>query len=143
MSWLIVLYCGNEIREWELENGRTVTIGSDKNDVVRVDGQGLERSHLTLTDTGSGAHLSAVVPVRIGENETSNRILSPGDIARVTSGVSLAVFERKRGAIDPVTLSGQHEVAIGRSSRNDICLSGGMVSSAHAVLRKKGIRSIQ
>ena len=138
MSWLIAVYCGNEIREAPLENGGAISIGSGNGDSIYIEkrGSGLEKAHLTLSGVDAGVHMSALAPVKIGDSDTTNRMLTVNNIARVTQQVSLAVFQRQKGHVS-VSLSGQNELTIGRSGRCDIILPGSLVSSNHAVLRRK------
>ena len=135
MKWLIILYCGNEIREIELAKSQRLTIGSDGKDDIYLDEHGISQSHITLVGLETGVQLSSVVPVRIGDNETKNHMLFAENIVRVTTEISLAIYAHaNRNFV--LALSGQNEVTIGRSGRCDISISGALVSSNHAVLRK-------
>ncbi|MDR1068133.1 MAG: FHA domain-containing protein, partial [Clostridiales Family XIII bacterium] len=137
MSWLVFIYCGNEVSEIELSGGAVATIGSGKSDSVRLEGCGLKTRHVTLTATESGVRLSSLERVRIGADDVTARVLNAGDIARVTNDVSLTLFEKRRADYPSVSLSGVTEVSIGRSGRKDISLSGAQVSSNHATLCKR------
>jgi hypothetical protein len=138
MSFLTVLYCENEIIEVNMPQGGAVTVGSGREDTVRIPRQGLTAAHLTLTPMETGVHVSSLAPVKMRNSSATNLVVAVGDVARVAERVSLTVVEKRQILRETVRLAGQSAVTVGRSGKSDICLSGAQVSSNHAVFRKQG-----
>ncbi|MDR1944357.1 MAG: FHA domain-containing protein, partial [Synergistaceae bacterium] len=137
-DYLLVFYAEGEIYELELTRGDAVTIGSGEDDSLSIAGFGLASAHLTVSSTESGIHVASVAPMQIRGEQTTNRMLSVGDIARVAEVLSMSVFEKRCDLEGAISVAGQKEIRLGRSERNDICLISPQVSSKHAVIRAHG-----
>lgn len=136
MSWLVFVYCKENVLEAELSRNQTITIGSSESDSLKLEIGGVEPSHITLTAADTGVHMTAVSNVSVNGDHSANRLLTSGDIIKVLKDVSFTVFENRCYDGQAISLARKNEVSIGRSSRMDICISGAQVSSAHATLRK-------
>jgi len=108
MRVLAVLYANHGARTHVLAPGQKVALGS----------AGIENTPTGLWVNGK---TSAV-----------------GSVTQLNAGETVSVFESLNPLPRPISLTGQSEASIGRSNRNDICLSGGQVSGNHARLRKEG-----
>jgi hypothetical protein len=84
LIYRLIFYLGDEITELELPSGGEATVGSGENDALRIDRGNLAPSHLRLSSTDTGVHASSLVPMRIGGESSSNRVLSIGETAAVT-----------------------------------------------------------
>ncbi|MDR2175042.1 MAG: type VII secretion protein EssC [Synergistaceae bacterium] len=138
MNYFAVLHAGGEIHEVDFSRQGGVTVGGGENDSPRLDRAGLLPGHLTLAPFESGLHAASLTPMHIKGENALNRVLSAGDIVRITERLSLSVFEKQCGTPDAVSLKNADEIAFGRSAQNDVRLNGPQVSSRHAVLRRTG-----
>lgn len=84
----------------------------------------------------NGINILSRTPFTIMGNQAVNIILSAGDTVRLTNKTTLTVFESCCNHSSVIPLSRLHEISIGRSTKNDICLKGSLVSSRHAVIRR-------
>ena len=136
MNYLLIFYTGNSIKEVTLKKGECITVGTGENDTLRLQDNNLSASHLILRHVDNGINILSHAPFDIMGNQSVNMILSAGDTVNITERVMLAIFESDCNCDSIISLNKLNEVSIGRSSRNDICLKGSLVSSHHAVLRK-------
>ncbi len=137
MEYLIAIYTGRKIYTLTIKPGATATIGNAQNDTLFISRNELCAAYIVLACDAGGVRLLSQKPVKFGNDEISNRVLSAGDIVSVTEKITLAVFESKCRLNSAVPLEGLDEISIGRSyNSNNICLKDPNVSSRHAVLKK-------
>ena len=136
MNYLLIFYTGDEIREAVLKKGEYITAGSGENDALKIENKGLNAGHLTLRYIEGGINIFASTPFSIMGSNSVNMMLSAGDSVKINNHLMLNVFESSCSFNDIISLDGLNEISIGRSLKNDICLKGYLVSSAHAVLRR-------
>ena len=106
MRYLVVLYKKDEAQAQVLATGKSAVLNGTR-----------------IENTTAGLHLNGQ---RVGA----------GASLRLSDSESLSVFNSCEPLPQPVSLAGQSVVSIGRSSKNDICLTGEQVSGSHALLRK-------
>ena len=136
MNYMLIFYTGDEIIEAVLKKGDNITVGSGENNTLKIEKRGLEASHLTLRYIEGGINIFAGTPFSIMGNNSVNMMLSAGDSVKINNHLMLNVFENSCRFNDIISLDRLNEVSIGRSLKNNICLKGYLVSSAHAVLRR-------
>lgn len=138
MEYLIVLYDNGKIQTALLKNekGFGITIGCGENDTLKL--SSISENFITLRPLNEGVHLLSRGFVVINGEQVFNQILSAGDTVNIRDKVTLAIFESKCEFNGGLSLSDIHEISIGRSSRNNICLKGEQVSSSHAVIKRNG-----
>ena len=136
MNYLLVFYTDDKITAKKLARGENITVGTGENDTLRISDNGLSANHLLLRATDCGINIFSNTPFSIMGNKAVNRILSAGDNLAITERTSLTVLENCCDCNNIISLNKLNEIKIGRSSKNDICLQGSLVSSSHAVLRK-------
>ena len=136
MNYLLVFYTNDEIREKALTNGEHVSAGTGENDTIHLPDNSLEDNHINFRATDNSVNIFSKTPFSIMGNKAVNRILSAGDNVIITKRTSLAVLENCCNCDSIISLNRLNEIKIGRSSKNDICLKGLLVSSSHAVLHK-------
>lgn len=137
MNYLLIFYTGNAIKEVTLKKGEHITVGTGENDTLRLQDSNLNANHLSLRYVDNGINILSRTPFTIMGNNSVNMILSAGDTVNITERIMLAIFESCCNCESIISLNRLNEVSIGRSSKNDICLKGSLVSSHHAVLRKE------
>ena len=137
MDYLIAIYTGRKIYTLTIKPGATATIGNAQNDTVFIDRQELSASHIILACDAGGVRVLSKQPMKFGNEEVSNRVLSAGDIVSVTKKITLAVFEAGSRLNSAIAIDGFDELRIGRSyNSNNICLKDPNVSTRHAVLKR-------
>ena len=137
MDYLIVVYTGKNIYSLSLKPGVTATAGNSQNDTLFIDNPALNASHLVLACDAGGVRVLSRSPMKFGDDELTNRVLSAGDIITITEKISLAVFEAGCSLNAAVNIEGFDEIRIGRSyNNNDIALKDANVSTRHAVLQR-------
>lgn len=137
MDYLIAIYTGRKIYTLTLKSGLTATVGNAQNDTVFIDRPELEAAYLVLACDAGGVRILSRKAMKFGEEETSNRVLSAGDIISITEKITLAVFEAKCNLNSALSIENFDELRIGRSyNSNDICLKAPDISSRHACLKK-------
>ena len=136
MNYLLVFYTIDEIREKSLAKGDRVSVGTGENDTIHLPDNSLEDNHLIFRATDDSINIFSKTPFTIMGHKAVNRILSAGDNVIITERTSLAVLENYCNCDNIISLNRLNEIKIGRSSKNDICLKGLLVSSSHAVLHK-------
>lgn len=137
MDYLIAVYTGRKVYTLTLKQGVTATIGDSQSDTVFIEKYALGSAYLVLACDAGGVRILSRQPMKFGDEATTNRVLSAGDIITITEKITLAVFESRCALNAGVSLEGFDEIRLGRSyNNNDICLKDGNVSSRHAVLRR-------
>ena len=137
MDYLIAVYTGRKIYTLGLKPGVTATVGDAQNDTLLITDSRLGGAYLVLACDSGGVRILSRQPMKFGDEEVSNRVLSAGDIISITGKITLAVFEAKSALNSAISLDGFTELRIGRSyNNNDICLKDANVSARHALLRK-------
>lgn len=136
MNYLLTLYTGKEIKQITLKKGDCVSVGAGEKDTLRLEDFNLDINHLTLSHVDGGINVLARIPFDVMGEKAVNRILSAGDTVHITERLMLAVFVKHCECENVISLRKIKEITIGRSSRNDICLKGSLVSSSHAVIKR-------
>ena len=138
MDYLIAIYTGRKIHTLTLKQGVTATAGDAQNDTVLIDKYALGPAYLVLACDAGGVRILSRKPMKFGEEETSNRVLSAGETIAVTDKITLAVFPARCPLNSALSLDRFSEIRLGRSyNSNDIALQSDGVSSRHAVLKKR------
>ena len=141
MDYLIAIYTGKKIYTLILKPGVTATVGDTQSDTVLIEKFNLGSSYLVLACDVGGVRILSRSPMKIGDNTTSNRVCSVGDVVFITEKITLAVFESKCRVNVLLSLSEFEELNLGRSyNNNDICLKYSDVSQIHAMLKKENGR---
>ena len=122
MSWMVFVYCENDILETVLEIGQTVTVGSGNANSIRIEQRGLDSAQVSLTGIDTGVQLSSNSGISFADDIITNQAMSAGDIVRVASNVSITFFQKRCELNQAVVLSGNTEITIGRSSLSGISL---------------------
>ena len=136
MNYLLVFLTGNEIKQVTLKKGEHITVGTGENDTLLLPGSSLLANHLSLNFADNGINILSRTPFNIMGKKSVNIILSAGDTISLSNRTTLTVFESCCNNNNIISLSRLHEISIGRSTKNDICLKGSLVSSRHAVIRR-------
>lgn len=137
MDYLAAVYTGKNIYTLTLKPGVTATAGNSQSDTLFIDNPALSASHLVLACDAGGVRVLSRSPMKFGDEELTNRVLSAGDMINITEKISLAVFEAACSLNAAVSLEGFDEVRIGRSyNSNDIVLKVPEVSTRHTVLKR-------
>ena len=137
MEYLIAIYTGRKIYTMTLRPGVTATVGEAQTDNIIINDFGLGYSYLVLACDAGGVRAVSKLPMKLGDDATSNRVLSAGDVITITDKITLAVFAGRSRITSTLSLDDFDELRIGRSyNNNDICLKSVNVSSRHAMLQR-------
>ena len=137
MEYLIAIYTGRKIYTKTIKPGVTATVGEAQTDNIIINNFGLGYSYLVLACDTGGVRATSKMPMKFGNDPTSNRVLSAGDVISITDKITLAVFAGRSTITSALSLDDFDEIRIGRSyNNNDICLKSVNVSSRHALLQK-------
>lgn len=140
MNYLLVLYTGKQIQCTTLKKGDCITIGTGEKDTLRLEDYNLDVNHLTLSYIDGGINILSHTPFSMMGEKTMNMVISAGNTVNITEQLMLAVFVKHCECESVISLKKINEITVGRSSKNDICLKGSLVSSSHAVIKRdKGV----
>ena len=137
MNYLIAIYTGKKLFTLTLTPGITATVGDSQTDTIIMERLGLGSSYLTLACDQGGVKIHSRNPMKFGNEETSNRIFSSGDIVAINDKITLAIFDSHNKLSSSLNLREFDELRLGRSyNNNDVCLKYPSVSSIHAALER-------
>ncbi|MBQ7544320.1 MAG: type VII secretion protein EssC [Synergistaceae bacterium] len=137
MDYLVAIYTGSKIHTRKIEQGSTVTVGNSRSDTIIIDKYALGPEYLVMACDPGGVHILSKQPMKFGNEETTNRVLSAGETISVTEKITLAVYPARCPVSFSLSLDRFSELHLGRSyNSNDIALQDSGVSSRHAVLKK-------
>lgn len=139
MNYLVAVYSGKKIYTASLSPGSAITVGDGGNDDISLSGSKLGSGFLILSCEPGGVRALSRVPIKFGDDKSTDRIMSAGDSAVITNRITLVVFAGRRIESPKIRLALLDTLTLGRSfNSNDICLESGNVSSNHIMLQKNG-----
>lgn len=130
-GFMIFVFVKDTCHQIELELGRNVSIGTAKEDTLRLPGTGLEEAHFSFESKEDHVILTAKSQVFSKGTEITSSPVFVGDVF-TCNGVSVYICPKQTDYERGVSLSKDRELVIGRSKECTVCFSNKMVSSRHA-----------
>ena len=146
MSFIVRVYCDDNIYSIDLTSIGHATIGNDLSDTVRLENCGLKKHQISFEKNGDNFVMKGKRLYNSENSPVSSEIITVGQRYSIEadSEIYIAIHPKQADSNKAIGLESAKEVYIGRSRDNNIVLHNKRTSSEHCkIYRENGLFKIR